>query len=359
MQAASSRNLGKQPSARPSRVALRLLTLGGLLSVCGLLAPVAVQACSSCPSGDVGTSYNFPSGAGGLAWMQYNFESQSQNYSGFNKAPADANHDKLIQTSTMIAGLQYFWNEKWGFQVLVPSANTLYRYAPHKGDASDHAGESADAHVEGGHAEEHAEGGQAEKHQGEQVVTKQWWAMGDIRLNAIWTGLAKDQSTGINLGVKLPSGNWTQPDVERSVQVGTGSTDILFGFYHRHRITSDARWSWYAQAQLDAPVISQGGYTPGIAVDVAAGVYHTGLSIGKVKIRPIAQVLFSTVGDDSGPAASNQNNGFQQLSLAPGIEFELHPVRLYTDVAMPVMNNVQGNQLIAPAQVRVIASYAF
>jgi hypothetical protein len=159
--------------------------------------------------------------------------------------------------------------------------------------------------------------------------------------------------------VKLPSGNWTKPNVGRSVQVGTGSTGILFGVYHRHRITSDALWSWYSQAQLDAPVISQGGYTPGIAVDVATGVYYSGLSLGKLKIRPIGQAIFTTVGSDSGTAASGQNNGFQQLSLAPGIEFEVHPVRVYADVAMPVMNNVSGNQLIAPAQVRVIASYMF
>jgi hypothetical protein len=114
-----------------------------------------------------------------MAWMQYNFESQSQNHSGFNRSPADANHDKLVQTSTMIAGFQYLWNEKWGFQVLVPSANTLYRYAPRIGD---HAGESAEEHAD------HAEEGHAEENEGEKVVTKQWWAMGDIRLNAIWTG---------------------------------------------------------------------------------------------------------------------------------------------------------------------------
>lgn len=317
----------------------RLQALGLFLALVVALTHPRLHACASCPSGDVGTSYNFPNGAGGLAWMQYNFESQSQNYSGFNKAPADANHDKLIQTSTMMAGFQYFWNEKWGAQVLVPSANTLYRYSQHSDE----------------HAGEHAE----EEHEGEEVVTKQWWAMGDIRLNAIWTGLAKDQSIGINLGVKLPSGNWTEPNVERSVQVGTGSTDILFGFYQRHRITSDGHWNYFTQAQLDAPVISQGGYTPGIAVDVAAGTYYTGLSIGKVRIRPIAQALFTSVGNDYGPASSQQNNTFQQLSLAPGIEFEVHPVRLYADVAMPVMNHVEGNQLIAPAQVRVIASYSF
>ncbi|MCX8493269.1 MAG: hypothetical protein ORN23_03445 [Chthoniobacterales bacterium] len=336
---------------------IRFTALTLIMAMTMAVVPARVHACSSCPSGNTGTSYNFPDGVGGMAWMQYNFESQSQNYSGFNKAPADTNPDKLVQTSTMIAGLQYFWNEKWGFQVLVPSANTLYRYAPHNGD---HAGETAEAHAEEAHAEEgHAEEAHAEEHQGEKVVTKQWWAMGDIRLNAIYTGLSKDQSTGINLGVKLPSGNWTEPNVERSVQVGTGSTDILFGFYHRHRITSDALWSWYSQAQLDAPVISQGGYTPGIAVDVATGVYYSGLSLGKLKIRPIGQAIFTTVGSDSGPNASGQNNGFQQLSLAPGIEFEVHPVRLYADVALPVMNNVSGNQLIAPAQVRVIASYSF
>jgi len=336
-------------------IRIRALTL--IMAMIMAVVPTRVHACSSCPSGDVGTSYNFPNGPGGIAWMQYNFQSQSQNYSAFNKATADANHDKLIQTSTMIAGLQYFWNEKWGFQVLVPSANTLYRYAPHNGD---HAGETADAHAEEAHAEEgHAEEAHAEEHQGEKVVTKQWWAMGDIRLNAIWTGLTKDQSIGINLGVKLPSGNWTESNVERSVQVGTGSTDILFGFYQRHKITSDGHWNWFSQAQLDAPVISQGGYSPGIAVDVGAGTYYSGLSIGRVKIRPIAQALFSSVGNDSGPASSQQNNTFQQLSLAPGIEFEVHPLRLYADVAMPVMNHVEGNQLIAPAQVRVIASFSF
>lgn len=329
---------------------VRFQALALILALVITLSPNRLQACVSCPSGDVGTSYNFPNGVGGMAWMQYNFQSQSQNYSGFNKAPADANHDKLIQTSTMMAGFQYFWNEKWGFQLLVPSANTLYRYAPHSGD---HSGETAEEHAE------HAEEDHAGEHEGEKVVTKQWWAMGDIRLNAIWTGLTKDQSIGINLGVKLPSGNWTEPNVERSVQVGTGSTDILFGFYQRHRITSDGLWTWYNQAQLDAPVISQGGYTPGIAVDVATGVYYSGLSIGKLKIRPIGQALFTTVGADSGPNASGQNNGFQQLSLAPGIEFEVHPVRVYADVALPVMNNVSGNQLIAPAQVRVIASYSF
>ena len=348
-----------QPSSSPSAINNRdgfeqaLIGCQGpalLLTLVLALSPVKLEACTSCPSGDVGTSYNFPNGSGGMTWMQYNFQSQSQNYSGFNKAPAEANHDKLIQTSTMIAGFQYFWNESWGFQVLVPSANTLYRYAPHNGD---HTGETAEEHAE------HAEEGHAGEHEGEKVVTKQWWAMGDIRLNAIWTGLAKDQSIGINLGVKLPSGNWTEPNVERSVQVGTGSTDILFGFYHKHRITSDGLWTWYNQAQLDAPVIAQGGYTPGIAVDVATGVYYSGLSIGKVKIRPVGQALFTTVGADSGPAASGQNNGFQQLSLAPGIEFDINPVRVYADVALPVMNNVTGNQLIAPAQVRVIASYMF
>lgn len=345
-------NSPAHPKDAPHHLIYRGTATALIVTMIMSLAPSRLEACASCPSGNTGTSYNFPDGPGGMAWMQYNFESQSQNYSGFNKASADANHDKLIQTSTMIAGFQYFWNEKWGVQLLVPSANTLYRYAPHSGD---HAGESADAHAEEGHAEE----GHAEEHQGEKVVTKQWWAMGDIRLNAIYTGLTKDQSTGINLGVKLPSGNWTEPNVERSVQTGTGSTDILFGLYHRHRITMDARWSWYAQAQLDAPVISQGGYTPGIAIDVAAGAYYTGLSIGKLKIRPIAQALFTSVGNDSGSASSQQNNTFQQLSLAPGIEFEVHPFRLYADAAMPIMNHVEGNQLIAPVQVRVIASVSF
>ena len=183
--------------------------------------------------------------------------------------------------------------------------------------------------------------------------------MGDIRLNGYYTGFSPDMSTGVNLGMKFATGNWTVPDIDRDNQIGTGSTDILFGFFHRHRITSDEKWSWFADAQLDAPVITQGGYTPGLQVNTTTGIYYTGLHIKGVKIRPLGQVLFVNKASDSGGAADPQNTGYQQVSLSPGIEFDFKKVRLYADAELPVMNNVVGNQLIAPCTVKVVASYQF
>lgn len=308
-----------------------------------LLLHHSAQACACyfCGGYDVGTGSNFPQGPGGLVWTEYDFMSQSRNWSGASPAPADNNPHKLIQTSWLSAGAQYFFNKDWGISVMVPSANRVLREESEHGDHG------------GGHGHGHGHGGDGE------VGTIRWWGMGDVQVNAYYTGLSSDMSTGFNLGVKIPSGDWTQPGVARDNQIGTGSTDILFGFYHRHRLTADAKWMWYVNAELDAPVITQGGYRPGLQFGATAGVYYTGWQTGKLKIRPIAQAIFANRASDSGPEADPGNTGYQQLSLSPGIEFDLHPFRLYSDVEFPVLNNVVGNQLMAPATVRVILSYLF
>jgi len=300
-------------------------------------------ACYFCGGYDVGTGANFPQGPGGMVWTEYNFMSQSRNWSGTSPAPAADNPHKLIQTSWLSGGAQYFFNEDWGLSVVVPSANRVLRQESGHGDH--------------GHGQGHGHGGHADEQGGANTI--RWWGMGDVRVNAYYTGFSSDMSTGFNLGVKIPSGDWTQPGVSRDNQIGTGSTDILFGFYHRHRITPDARWMWYVNAQLDAPVITQAGYTPGLQLGATAGAYYSGLKVGSLKIRPIAQAIFTNRASDSGPEADPRNTGYQQLSLSPGVEFDLHPLRLYTDIEFPVLNNVVGNQLMAPATVRVILGYLF
>jgi len=310
----------------------------GLLALTLNLTPSNLHACAcGCGVYNVGTGYNFPEGAGGMVWTEYDYIGQSQNWSGLGPSGAGNNPHQLIQTSWMQGGYQYFFNNQWGASVVVPSANRIVR----------------------AQSEDGMEVQQGETAPSPKTFTKQWWGMGDIRLNGYYTGFSPDMSTGVNLGVKLPTGLWNEPDIDRDNQIGTGSTDILVGFFHRHRITMDATWSWFADAQLDAPVVTQAGYTPGIQINGTAGVYYTGLKIGKVKVRPLGQLLFVNRASDSGPAADPQNTGYQQVSLSPGIEFDFKRVRIYADAELPVMNNVVGNQLIAPCTVKVIASYLF
>jgi hypothetical protein len=111
-------------------------------------------------------------------------------------------------------------------------------------------------------------------------------------------------------------------------------------------------------------MLSRNGYLPGIELDTAAGLYYQGLSIGKVKITPIAQVIPSERTSDSGPNATydiygKPQSGYQRILLSPGIEADFDRWTFYADVEFPVYEHTTGNQLVAPELFKVIVSYKF
>jgi hypothetical protein len=298
----------------------------GLLT--GMLAPGIVHACAcGCGVFDVATSSMFPTGEGGMAFLQYDYQDQNRNWSGTSQAPAANNDDKEILTDFFTLGLQYMFNSSWGFQLEMPYD---YRSFRSKDDAGD-------------------------------LVTRNWSQLGDIRLEGIYTGFFADQSAGVTFGVKLPTGSHTfDPDiVDRDTQIGTGSTDILLGGFYRGNITKDEKWDWFAQALLDVPTLIQNQYRPGVELDTAAGIDYKGFSLGRVRISPVAQVIFSYRSSDSGDAANPDNSGYERVMLSPGIELHIHPVKIYADVELPVYQNFTGNQLAAPVLFKVSASYMF
>ena len=187
--------------------------------------------------------------------------------------------------------------------------------------------------------------------------------MGDIQLRCVYTGLRRRFIHRLSLGAKLPTGSYdhTDPagDIDRDTQIGTGSTDVLLGAFHRGSVGSSVNWSWFAQAQLDLPVLKQGDYRPGLETDAAGGIYYEGLSLGRMMAPPVAQVIGTWRGRDNGAAADPDNSGYQRVLLSPGIEFRLHLVKLYADVEIPVYEHVTGNQLVSPALFKINLSYIF
>jgi hypothetical protein len=165
----------------------------------------------------------------------------------------------------------------------------------------------------------------------------------------------------VTFGLKLPTGSYTfDPDiVDRDTQIGTGSTDILLGGFYRGNLDSNQRWDWFAQGLLDVPTLIQNQYRPGVELDTAAGIDYKGFSLGRVRISPVAQAIFSYRSSDSGDAASPDNSGYERLMLSPGIEFHIHPVKIYADVEIPVFQNFTGNQVAAPVLFKVSMSYMF
>jgi hypothetical protein len=298
----------------------------GLLA--GMLVPGIVHACAcGCGVFDVGTSSMFPNGAGGMAFLQYDYQDQNRNWSGSSQAPAANNDDKEIRTDFVTAGLQYMFNSSWGLQFQVPFD---YRYFKTKNDMGN-------------------------------IVSTSWGSLGDIRVEGIYTGFMADLSAGVTFGVKLPTGNdnYNPAIVDRDTQIGTGSTDILLGGFYRDNLTRNDWWDWFAQFQLDVPVLIQDEYRPGVELDTAAGIDYKGWSLGRVKISPVGQVIFSERTSDSGAAANSDNSGYQRILFSPGVEFHIHPVKLYADVELPVYQHVTGNQVVAPVLFKVSLSFMF
>jgi hypothetical protein len=294
-----------------------------------LSLPTNVHACAcGCGIFDVGTLWNLPNGPGGMVYTSYAFSSQSQNWNNMGPSAAENNGDRLIQTSWTTYGAQYFFNNKWGVELQVPTANRLFYRNNDSGTPP--------------------------------TINTAWYTLGDIRLMGYYTGLSPDMASGLQFGVKLPTGNWKEYGVDRDTQIGTGSTDLLLGYYTHHDITRDGKWSWFVQSLLDLPVITQAGYRPGVEVDSALGIYNNGIRFGKVHFQPLAQMLVSNRASDSGPAASDpQASGYQRILLSPGFQIDIHPVRIYADAEMPVFNDVVGQQLISQCLVKINVSYMF
>jgi hypothetical protein len=293
------------------------------------LAPTSSFACAcGCDVFDVGTGSMMPTDTGGTAYAQYDFMDQARNWSGASSAPAANNPDKEIRTDFVTLGAQYMINRGWGVMAEVPVWNRQFRTENDAGDGVD---------------------------------TFNHAALGDIRITGVYTGFSEDMSTGLSLGVKLPTGDWKYAGFDRDTEIGSGSTDILVGGYHRGALTKDNSWTYFVQVLGQLPVSSQGGYRPGDAVDAAAGVYFNGWTVGggKVKIAPVLQVIASARGSDSGPAADPADSGYTRLLASPGLEVSSGPWRVYGDVELPVYQYVKGNQLTAPALFKFIVSHSF
>ncbi len=292
-----------------------------------LFHPQAARACAcGCGVFDVSTPQMFPAGSGGTMSLEWDYMNQDQNWNGTSSAPSANNNDKRIRTDFYTARLQYMFNRAWGYNIEVP-----------------YWSRSFDTDVGGGN-----------------VAAYNHAALGDIRLSGVYTGFSPDMTTGLTFGVKLPTGSHTLSGMDRDTQIGTGSTDALLGVYHRDRFAADPHIMWSLNGKLDVPVLTQGGYRPGVEFDASAGIARDPVSFGgKFKVAPFLQLVNSYRLHDSGSAADPANTGYERLLVSPGVEFSYGAETLDADVGLPVYQNVRGNQLVAPVLFQVVLSHAF
>lgn len=297
---------------------------------------------------------------GGRVFFEFWSGDQNQNWVGTSRAPAALNSDKQVNTQWYNVGFEYSFNRQWGVMVRAPYVNRAFTT-------------ETDFSFPG------------------QIQTFRSSDLGDIEVMGMYTGFFNDMSTGVIFGLKLPSGTYTAPGFDRDTQIGSGSTDLILGGFHRGLITGDNAWQYFYQATWRQPFLywdaadPQGffdgnpgvvqSYHPGMQVDGAAGIIYNNWYnvLGFDKITPLGQVIISHRNADSGTGSDPFNSGFDRVMLSPGIEFTKvldeannRVLKTYFDIEVPIYyrTNAANNagtegQLIAPYLIKLVTSYNF
>ncbi len=325
------------------------------------LSTTAAYACAcGCSVFDVG-GLEMPQEQehGGRVFFEFWDSDQTQNYVGSSRAPAALNTDKEIVTQWYNVGFAYNFNRDWGVMVRIPTTNrslTTDTQNPAYG-----------------------------------IATFNSKDIGDIEIMGMYTGFFKDMSTGLMFGLKLPTGTFTAPGLDRDSQIGSGSTDLELGAFHRGMLSGDNAWQYFSQIMLRQPFLYQAAadpqgffdgnpgvvqtYFPGRQIDGAAGILYNNLYhvLGLDKITPLAQVIVSHRDNDTGTGADPYNSGFDRVMLSPGVEFTKvvdeannRVIKVYFDIEVPVYYraNAANNagtegQLVAPYLIKLVSSYNF
>jgi hypothetical protein len=296
---------------------------------------------------------------GGRVFFEYWHSNQNTNWIGNSKASASLNQDKNVTTSWYTVGFQYMFNREWGVMARLPYVDRKFTTTidPASGTT-------------------------------QTFPTNDW---GDAEIMGMYTGFFSDLSTGVMFGLKFPSGVYTAAGLDRDTQIGTGSTDLILGAFHRGLITGDNAWQYFGQVRwqqpflyryaIDANTGNPALYKPSYQIDGAVGIlYNNWYNVfGFDKITPLGQLIISNRGHDRGDAADPYNSGFDRVMISPGLEFtkvldeaNKRVLKVYADVEIPIyyrtnaadrngppsLGGTQG-QLIAPYLLKVVTSYNF
>ena len=326
---------------------------GAALAIAGLISapPDLAHACAcGCGVFDVGVGALMPTNSrnGFSAWFRFSDMDQTQNWEGASRAPAADNPDKEINTRFYTVGGQYMFNRQWAVMAELPIYDRDFT-STDDGTVAGPAGA---------------------------IDTRHITAAGDLQLTAVYTGLASDMTSGLSLGVKLPTGAFRPPlgplggeAFDRDTMPGTGSTDLMLGGYHVGAIGDGGRWGYFVQGRYQFAIATQDGYRPGDEFDSAAGISYNLGSFGRISnVVPVLQLINSLRARDAGANSDPENSGYERLLIAPGVTVRFKAVRFYAEVALPLYQRVNasnpviegsGGQLTAPVLFKLQATYSF
>lgn len=322
-------------------------TILALLLVLNLLAGSA-WACASCPC-----SFNSEWAAEGLTSepglrfdVRYDYISQSQLRSGGDSVahgdfefPTDREVPQRTITRATLVGLDYAPVRDWGFRAVMPIIDRTHTTIM--------SGE-------------------------EESIGSSTLGLGDVQLIARYQGFTPEANLGIQFGLKLPSGAFTdtfdthtaaeeevhsadeaglrhahgehevtEPErLDRGLQNGTGTTDLILGVYKFGTLAERA--DYFLQILANQPAIQRSAFRSGTALTSSAGVGY------KITdwMRPQVQLSYRVETREEGDLADRANSGGEFLKITPGVSFfATKDLTMYALVELPLTQRVNGLQL--------------
>jgi len=273
---------------------------------------------------------------GWLAWGQLEYINQSQLREGTQKTSLDQIDEPHEEIKTInrnaLLGAEYGFAQNWAVGLILPYSNREH------------------VHI-------HDPGGTGE------LESWQFDNLGDVRLKVRYQSSghhANEMSWTLNGGLKLPTGKFDVQNsdgetAERSVQPGTGTTDLLLGGGIAYSPLS-MPVNLFANLQLQSPLNERDGYRPGWRAGLQAGGQYP--LTGRLDLVLQANLMHS--GSDSGVNAEPDESGRTQVAIVPGLTYSWsNGLMLYGMLELPVYQNVNGIQLTYDYAMSMGASMAF
>jgi hypothetical protein len=194
--------------------------------------------------------------------------------------------------------------------------------------------------------------------------------LGDVKLLGNYQGLLPTHNLGLQLGVKLPTGQYgTKVDfyngpnagspLDASLQAGTGSTDVIVGAYYYQAVSQN--FDIFLNTQFQSAVAhkqNQPGndFIPGNSVTFSVGLRYE----ANPKWIPQVQLNLLHKRPDRGALADTADTVGTVAYISPGLTVQVtHKLHAYGVVQVPVYSNLDGYQLFPHYTATAGLSYAF
>ncbi len=208
-------------------------------------------------------------------------------------------------------------------------------------------------------------------------------SLGDIKFIVSFQGLLPTHNLGVQLGVKLPTGDYGGPNaagtgtvgrspvsfgpggnlggelLDTSLQAGTGSTDLIVGGYYYQPVSQN--FDAFVNGQFQAAMVhalDQPGadYRPGNLATVSLGLRYE----ANPKLVPQLQVNITRKYADTGALADTPDTAGTVAYLSPGVSASvMKNTQMYAFVQLPIYRNLDGYQLFPHYTATVGISHAF